>query len=430
MLLEFSVGNFLSFKEIKTLNLVAASISDYKDSNVIDTERHSLIKGAVIYGANASGKSNFIRAMSTMKRIVMSFNQPSTKILNVTPFLLSTETEKAASHFEVLFQILNIRYRYGFEVTNKEITAEWLYEAKKNAEKLLFIREGDDIEISASYKEGENLEEKTRKNALFLSVVDQFNGPIAKRIMKWFDNFITISGLSHEDYEMVTFKMLENAKTAMPLIEFYRNLDLGFDSLKISKKEFDPKEIPQNTPEALVKLLVKDLEGAFKFNITTLHKKFDKDNKFVKNEEFDMRSQESAGTNKVFNISGPVFDVLQDGGVLIIDELDSSLHPLLTLAITKLFNSEIENKKNAQLIFSTHDTNLFSYGKYRRDQIYFVEKDSYGASDLYSLVEYKEENGKKIRNDRSFESDYIQGRYGAIPYIGNLSKIVTEWQTK
>ena len=430
MLLEFSVGNFLSFKEIKTLNLVAASISDYKDSNVINTERHSLIKGAVIYGANASGKSNFIRAMSTMKRIVMSFNQPSTKILNVTPFLLSTETEKAASHFEVLFQILNIRYRYGFEVTNKEITAEWLYEAKKNAEKLLFIREGDDIEISALYKEGENLEEKTRKNALFLSVVDQFNGPIAKRIMKWFDNFITISGLSHEDYEMVTFKMLENAKTAMPLIEFYRNLDLGFDSLKISKKEFDPKEIPQNTPEALVKLLVKDLEGAFKFSITTLHKKFDKDNKFVKNEEFDMRSQESAGTNKVFNISGPVFDVLQDGGVLIIDELDSSLHPLLTLAITKLFNSEIENKKNAQLIFSTHDTNLFSYGKYRRDQIYFVEKDSYGASDLYSLVEYKEENGKKIRNDRSFESDYIQGRYGAIPYIGNLSKIVTGWQTK
>lgn len=430
MLLEFSVGNFLSFKEIKTLNLVATSISDYKDSNVINTDRHSLIKGAVIYGANASGKSNFIRAMSTMKRIVMSFNQSSTKILNVIPFLLSTETEKAASHFEVLFQILNIRYRYGFEVTNKEITAEWLYEAKKNAEKLLFIREGDDIEISASYKEGENLEEKTRKNALFLSVVDQFNGPIAKRIMKWFDNFITISGLSHEDYEMVTFKMLENAKTAMPLIEFYRNLDLGFDSLKISKKEFDPKEIPQNTPEALVKLLVKDLEGAFKFNITTLHKKFDKDNKFVKNEEFDMRSQESSGTNKVFNISGPVFDVLQDGGVLIIDELDSSLHPLITLAITKLFNSEIENKKNAQLIFSTHDTNFFSYGKYRRDQIYFVEKDSYGASDLYSLVEYKEENGKKIRNDRSFESDYIQGRYGAIPYIGNLSKIVTEWQTK
>ena len=423
MLIEFSVGNFLSFKDIKTLNLVAASISDYKASNIIQTDRHTLIKGAVIYGANASGKSNFIRAMSTMKRIVMSFNQSSTKNLNVTPFLLNSKTEKEPSHFELLFQIANIRYRYGFELTNKEITAEWLYETKKTAEKLLFMREGDGIEVSPSYREGENLEEKTRNNALFLSVVDQFNGPIAKKIMKWFNNFITISGLSHEDYEMVTFKMLGNPKTAQPLIDFYKKLDFGFEGIKINKKEFDPKEIPDETPESIIRLLVKDLEGAFKFNIKTVHKKFDKNNKFIKNIEFDMRNQESAGTNKVFNISGPVFDVLQDGGVLVIDELDASLHPLLTLAITKLFNSEIENKNNAQLIFSTHDTNLFSYGKYRRDQIYFIEKDNYGASDLYSLVEYREEDGKKVRNDRSFESDYIQGRYGAIPYIGNLSKL-------
>jgi uncharacterized protein len=425
MLLEFSVGNFLSFKETKTLNLVASSISDYKESNIITTERYSLIKGAVIYGANASGKSNFIRAMSTMKRIVTSFHQSSTKVLNVTPFLLNTETEKEASHFEVLFQIGNVRYRYGFKVTNKEIAEEWLYEAKKTAERLLFIRQGEGIEVSTYYKEGENLEVKTRNNALFLSVVDQFNGPIAKRIMKWFDTFITISGLSHEDYEMVTFKMLEHPKTAKPLIDFYEKLDFGFDSLKINKKEFDPKEIPEDTPEALIKLLVKDLEGAFKFNIKTTHKKFDKNNKFVENREFDMRSQESAGTNKVFNISGPVFDVLQQGGVLVIDELDASLHPLLTLAITKLFNSEIENPNNAQLVFTTHDTNLFTYGKYRRDQIYFIEKDNYGASDLYSLVDYREEDGKKIRNDRSFENDYIQGRYGAIPYIGNLSKIIS-----
>ena len=143
-----------------------------------------------------------------------------------------------------------------------------------------------------------------------------------------------------------------------------------------------------------------------------------------------MRSQESAGTNKVFNISGPIFDVLQDGGVLVIDELDSSLHPLMTLAITRLFNSVKENAKNAQLIFTTHDTNLFSYGKYRRDQIYLIEKDKYGVSDLYSLVEYREEGGSKVRKDSSFESDYIQGRYGAIPYIGDISKIIKEWQEK
>jgi len=431
MLLEFSVGNFLSFKEIKTLNLVASSISDYKESNVINLDRHTLLRGAVIYGANASGKSNFIRAMSTMKRIVMfSFNQSSTKSLDVTPFLLSTETEKKPSHFEVLFEISGVRYRYGFEVTDKEIIAEWLYESKKNAEKLLFIRQGDGIEVASTYKEGQNLEEKTRSNALFLSVVDQFNGIISKKIMKWFNNFIAISGLTHENYELVTFKMLDNKNTAKPLRDFYDRLDLGFDSLKITKVKFDLKSIPEDTPESLLKLIIKDLEGAYRFNIKTLHKKFDKKNKIVGEIEFDMRSQESAGTNKVFNISGPIFDVLEDGGVLVVDELDSSLHPLMTLAITRLFNSEKENTKNAQLIFTTHDTNLFSYGKYRRDQIYFIEKDKYGASDLYSLVEYREEDGAKVRKDRSFESDYIQGRYGAIPYIGDLSKTVQEWQNQ
>jgi uncharacterized protein len=431
MLLEFSVGNYLSFRERKTLNLVASSISDYKETNTITSERHTLLKGAVIYGANASGKSNFIRAVSTMKKIVMSsFNQPSTKEIGVTPFLLNTETEKNPSYFEVLFEILGTRYRYGFEVTDKEVFGEWLYESKKNAEKLLFLRERDGIEVSPAYKEAENLESKTRDNALFLSVIDQFNGAVAKRIMHWFNNLITISGLTHENYELVTFKMLDKKATAKTLGDFYNQLDLGFDGLSINKEKFNPKRIPEDAPEGLVKLLVKDLEGAFRFKIKTLHKKYDKDNKKVGDVEFDMRSQESAGTNNVFNISGPIFDVLQAGGVLVIDELDSSLHPLITLAITRLFNSENDNPKNAQLIFTTHDTNLFSYGKYRRDQIYFVEKDKYGASDLYSLVEYREEDGAKVRKDRSFENDYIQGRYGAVPYIGDISKIVTEWQEK
>lgn len=431
MLLEFSVANYLSFRDRKTLSLVASSISDYKETNTITTERHTLLKGVVIYGANASGKSNFIRAMSTMKRIVMqSFNQSSLKALDVTPFLLNTETENSPSYFEVLFELLNIRYRYGFEVTNKEVVSEWLFESKKNAEKMLFVREGDGIEVSSSFKEAENLESKTRNNALFLSIIDQFNGVTAKRIMHWFNNFITVSGLTHENYELVTFKMLEKEKTAKTLSDFYETLDLGFDKLHIDKEKFDSSKIPEDTPESLVKLLIKDLEGAFRFKINTLHKKYNKDNVRVGDVEFDMRSQESAGTNKIFNISGPVFDVLHAGGVLVVDELDSSLHPLMTLAITRLFNSEKSNSKQAQLIFTTHDTNLFSYGKFRRDQIYFVEKDKFGASDLYSLVEYREEDGNKVRKDRSFESDYIQGRYGAVPYIGDMAKIVAEWLEK
>jgi AAA15 family ATPase/GTPase len=430
MLLEFSVGNFLSFKTKTTLSLAATSIKEHIDTNIFSTQRLDLLKGAVVYGANASGKSNFIRAMSTMRRLVIqSFDQSSADELDVTPFLLSTETEKAPSFFEAIFIIDNIRYRYGFEVNNKQVHAEWLFEAPKNAEKPMFLREYDGIEVMKNFPEGKDLEGRTRDNALFLTVTDQFNGKIAKKIMLWFNNFITISGLTHEGYKGVTFGMLENKQTSPKLLNFYKKLDMGFDDISINKKPFDPKELPKDMPEGFVKQLITDLEGAFKIDIKTIHKKYNNENKIVGHVEFDMRNQESSGTNKIFNISGPVFDVLNDGGVLVIDELDASLHPLLTLAVTRLFNSKQFNPNNAQLIFATHDTNLLHYGNYRRDQIYFIEKDQFGASDMYSLVEYKEE-GKTIRKDRSFEKDYIEGRYGAIPFIGNLSDIITEWQEK
>lgn len=425
MLLEFTIGNFLSIKAKKTLSLEATSIKEHLGTNVVKLDRFQLLRGAVIYGANAGGKSNFIKAMSTMRRIVkQSFDASSTDELGITPFLLSTDTSNKPSFFEILFLIGTVRYRYGFEVDNTSVKSEWLFESKIKSEKPLFIREGDGIDVSQSFKEAKDLEEKTRENALFLSVLDQFNGTTAKSIMKWFSNFITISGLSHERYKNVTFKMLEDENLKPQLLDFYKRLDLGFDEIDVEKKPFEAKDFTKLFNEEFAKQFLSDIEGKSKIDIKTIHKKYNNENEVVGFEKFDMRRQESSGTNKVFNISGPVFDVLKNGGVLIIDELDASLHPLITLTITKLFNSSEFNKTNAQLIFATHDTNLFEYGHYRRDQIYFVEKDVYGASDLYSLVEYKEDGGKKVRKDRSFEKDYIQGRYGAIPYIGNLHKLI------
>ena len=430
MLIEFSVSNYLSFKNKATLNMLATSIKEHVDTNIFSTDRYHLLKGAVIYGANASGKSNMIRAMSTMRRLVLqSFEQSSADDLDITPFLLNTDNEHRPSSFETIFLIDNIRYRYGFEVDNFTIRSEWLFESTKNTEKPLFIREDDGIEVMKGFPEGKNLEVRTRNNALFLAVADQFNGRIAQKIIKWFNNFISISGLSHEGYKAVTFGMLENKQTRNTLLDFYKKLDLGFDEINILKKQFNPKELPTDLPDDLIKQFITDFEGAYKIDIKTVHKRYDGKNKEVGNVEFDMRSQESSGTNKLFNISGPIFDVLNEGGLLVVDELDASLHPLLTLAITKLYNSNEFNKNNAQLIFATHDTNLLNHGNYRRDQIYFVEKDQYGASDIYSLVEYKED-GKTIRKDRSFEKEYIDGRYGAIPVIGNLSNIVKEWQER
>lgn len=430
MLIEFTVGNFMSFRECKTLSLEATGITEHKHS----TFKHGsfkLLKSAVLYGANSSGKSNFIKAMSIMRKIVMtSAEKSSASGFDIVPFLLNTSTENAPSFFEVVFLIDHTRYRYGFEINNEAVIGEWLFILKQKGDEFpLFIRENGGIGLAKSFHEGENLEPKTRENALFLSVVDQFNGEISGKIIKWFNNLVTISGLSHEKYRGVTFSLLDNEKSKEVkerLLGFLKELDLGFEQIKFIKEEFQKDFLPNDMPPELLEDIIADLKGKIIARINTTHKKFDEHGNQVGFEDFDLREQESSGTNKVFDISGLVFGTLLDGGILVIDELDAKLHPLLTAALTNLFNSSEFNVKNAQLVFATHDTNLLSYGRFRRDQIYFLEKDKCAASDIYSLIEYKEEGSdKKIRKDRSFEKDYIKGRYGAIPFIGNFEQLLT-----
>lgn len=426
MLVEFTVGNFLSFKERKTISLEATNITEYPEST-FDCGEFKLLKSAVLYGANSSGKTNLIKAMSIMRRIVLtSVEKSSASLFEIIPFLLNPRTESEPSHFEVVFLIGSTRYRYGFEMDNKSVHGEWLFRLDGNKEIPLFIREEEGIGLTENFEEGVGLESKTRENALFLSVVDQFNGEISGSIIQWFNSWGTISGLSHEDYRGVTFSLLEKEESKGRLLEFFKDLDLGFEQLNFRKEKFHENLLPSDIPPKLVNDIIKDLQGTTVARINSVHKKYDDKGKHVGFREFDLREQESSGTNKVFDISGPIFETLLSGGVLVIDELDAKLHPLMTAALTNLFNTPEYNVYNAQLIFATHDTNLLSYGRFRRDQIYFVEKDKYEASDLYSLIEYKEDDsGKKIRKDRSFEKDYINGRYGAIPFIGNFSELLS-----
>ncbi len=429
MLLEFSVGNFLSFKDRVTISMEAAGISEFPE-NTFQQERYRLLKTAVVYGANASGKSNLMRAMSTMRYLVRSSAQRSSADgFEVTPFLLSTETEKQPCFFEVLFLLESVRYRYGFEVLGKEVRSEWLFQAKAQVENCLFIREGELIEVGKKFPEGENLEEKTRANALFLSVADQFNGPLAKRIMAWFANWNTISGSIHEEYRTITRDLFREGAKREALLEFIRELDLGFRHLEIREEE-NEVDVYRKYPGMVS--FVKEPQAIYgskedRVNFNTRHDVFDPEGKKAGEQVFDMKSQESAGTNKLFDLLGPIFYTLQKGSVLVVDELDSKLHPLLTKTLLGLFHSRESNRLNAQLVFATHDTNLLSYGDFRRDQVYFVEKDRSGATDLYSLLEYKED-GQTVRKDRSFEKDYIQGRYGAIPYFGDFSKFMDRWE--
>jgi AAA15 family ATPase/GTPase len=400
MLIEFTVGNFLSFKEKKTLSLEATGIKENPE-NVIEAGKYRLLRSAVIYGANSSGKSNFLAALNKMRMLVLfSAQNNSTSEIDVTPFLLSTETENQPSHFEILFLIEGIRYRYGFEADRKIIHAEWLFERKANTEKSLFFRNRDIIEVTNDFEEGKGIEEKTRENALFLSIVDQFNGTISKKIMNWFSWQRCLSGLQHEKEKGLTFRFLESEDLTIWIKDFLSPLSLGFQDFKVKDSK-----------------------------IVTVHNKFDENGMIISKHEFDLLKQESAGTNKLYDMAGNLTFGLKLGMLTIVDELDAKLHPLLTMAIVKLFNSPVHNPKNAQLIFATHDTNLLNYGCFRRDQVYFTEKDNFEATDLYSLVEYKENDGKKVRNDRSFEKDYIAGRYGAIPFVGDFTKLISNGQS-
>ena len=432
MLINFSVGNFRSFKETATFSMVAANITaknkELNTENIFREGNISLLKSASIYGANASGKSNLLQAFAFMKNFVLrSTSMTSEDSIDIDPFLLSTETEKSPSFFEVVFSLNNVRYRYGFEVDKNHIHTEWLYRTvKREAE--LFWREGDQIESRTGFKEGKGLEERTRPNALFLSVADQWNGTIAGQIIKWFKEAGIISGLEDRAYLGFTVdQIVENTPVGHKIKEFVRRIDLGISNITAEKRKTAPSFLSilqqaDDIPEE-VKNELSDGDW-FTPIVRTVHNRYDESKIKIGQVEFDLDGHESEGTKKAFSLSGPILHTLQEGRVLFVDELDARMHPLMTRYIIELFNSTYTNPNNAQLIFVTHDINLLDNRLFRRDQIWFAEKDRYGATDLYSLVEYN--MPKSVRNDASFESDYIAGKYGAIPYIGNIKRLVGE----
>jgi uncharacterized protein len=407
-MIEFSVGNYRSFKDVVTFSMVAAPIGhedgEIDRNNVFAIAKDiNLLRSAAIYGANASGKSNLIRAISFVHNFILNsaVGKRVKDPIETEVYKLSKDTEAEPSYFEIIFAIGTTRYRYGFEVDRHSIKSEWLYQTLRTKETELFSREGKEIKVSSKFAEGKELVAKTRANALFLSVVSQFNGDIATEIMNWFYELVIISDLDDEiAYSDMTDEVMLEEYDRQELINLVTSLDLGIENLKLIESPIDGEE------------------HAFEYEIKTIHWKYDSDDKKLSLEQFDIDKEESAGTQKLYRLSGLLINVLHEGSPLIIDELDARLHPLITGAIVKLFNSPKTNPNNAQLIFTTHDTNLLSSNLFHKDQIWFTEKNRYGATDLYSLVEYK------IPEQSSFEQDYIAGKYGAVPFIGDLSRLL------
>jgi uncharacterized protein len=401
MLIEFTFGNFRSFSESVTLSMVAAKItSDPKsvdENNVIEVSRDlSLLTSAAIYGANASGKSNLVLALSFMRDMALNSSrkiQPDQPI-PVNPFRLNPDKKIAPSTFEVYFLAQGQKYRYGFEINAEKVVNEWLYAIPTIRPAMLFERQGDQIEINPRrFREGRGLEERTRSNVLFLTVAADFNGPISRQIQAWFRSLSIIAGVNDQEFHKNTVASLMNDPVrAGQIKQLISSLDLDIAGVQV-----DPGM--NGSPEV----------------IRTAHYSYDSTPKFPGQELFSLESDESEGTKKLFYLTGPILECLVSGNALVIDELDARVHPLITVKVIRLFNSVQTNPRRSQLIFTTHDTNLLRRDLFRRDQIWFTEKNHFGSSHLYSLVEFKP------RNDASFEKDYLLGRFGAVPYPSDVS---------
>lgn len=421
MLVQFSVSNYKTFREKAVFSLVASNYDkkEHEDSNIFIEKDTRLLRSAVIYGANASGKTKFLEALAFMRHFIYESSKDSQKgqKIDVEPFLFNEETENSPSEFEIIFNHKNIQYRYGFEVTKQKVISEWFYQRRKIKEVEIFYREEKNIEFHKTlFSQGKFLWEKgmVRDNALLISVATQFNDEEASNITIYLNNYIkTISGISEEDIREFTLNKMMFDEKQSQIVKMLKAVDIGIEDLKI--EAFDKHNLPDDMPNELKEFVKEKNIGVL--DIKTYHKKYDKERKYIRNEALSF-NDESAGTKKYLALTGPILDVLENGRILVVDEMDSKLHPNLVEGIVKLFNSKDINKNNAQLIFNTHNTNLLTADLFRRDQIWFTEKNQYGEASLYSLADFK-----GVRKTDAFENNYLKGKYGAVPFIDFESNI-------
>lgn len=421
MLLEFSCANYRSINRRCTISLLGQGISDAPQTNlVVLNKKLKVLKVAALYGANSSGKTNIIMAfLSMMNHIISSVKLNDNEELDFDPFRLST-MQNNPTLFEIIFTLENKTYRYGFEFDKKQIRGEWLYSSAIGGkrEKVLFIRNEEGIGVNEQlFPEGVDKEENTNENRLFLSLCAQLGGDLSKQIINEFQQMNVISGIQGQGYsgysKLMLHQHLEGYDKAMA---FFNKVKLGFDGIETVEQEIDDSIFPPDMPDVVKAELSKELKGKRNINLYSLHKVYGKQGAVVGTTKFDI-SEESDGTKKLIQLSGPIFDTLAHGNVLWVDELDAKMHPLISQYIVTLFNDPATNPHNAQLIFSTHDTHLLSSKLLRRDQIWFTEKDMTEQTDLYNMMDIILPDGSKPRSDSNYERNYISGRYGAIPYM-------------
>ena len=401
MLIRFSFKNFKSFKNENCLDMEATSLKEH-EYNVAKTDNGEYLKVSAIYGANASGKTNVLQAFDYMKkRILVSDDSKKNSPIdeeNVYSFMINNDP--IALEVEILAKNNKI-YKYGFEVLKDKIISEWLFEKRVNKFYAIFERENNNVSMKPNkISELVNIDERT----LFLNIYSKIdrNNEDFSNVYDWFVNSMYLD-LGNPNFERfinnrVSLKILSDENYKKELLKFIKTFDSGIEGIK-------------TTPDSIE--AVKSNNGII--DIEVIHKG---ENGELKALPFYL---ESNGTRKMFHLFDFFMDALKNGMVLFVDELDAKLHPLLTRYIINLFHNSDTNKGNGQLIYSTHDTVNLNKETFRRDEIWFAEKNKDGISEIYALSDYILEDdknaGKKVRNDATYNKDYLTGRYGAIPVL-------------
>lgn len=422
MLIEFKFSNFMSIKEEQTFSLVASKNKELMDSHTFDVplgEQSSikLLRSAAIYGPNAAGKTNLIRALKVMETIVRTSALEKSRgdTLPVVPFKLHRESRQAPSTFEVVFLVNGIRYQYGFSATVERIIEEWLFVFPRNRIQCWFERTWNANEQKHDWAFGTFLtgekalwKKSTRDNALFLSTAVQLNSQQLQPVYDWFNNTLHYSDnsdiLGSEPIFSASFCAEGGDKRK--ILKFLNEADLGIDDLRVTKESFNQKNLPQDMSDNVKQVIIKEMEGKELYTTITVHQSAEGETI-----EFDLE-EESDGTRKIYALAGPFLDSLERGHVVFIDELPDNLHPALVKFLVGLFNNKRSNPGNAQLIFTTHETHILNQTILRRDQIWFCEKGSSRATQVFPLTDFRP---RKMREN--LEAAYLSGRYGALPYV-------------
>ena len=406
MLIQFNFKNYKGFKDETILDMTATALKEHQ-YNLININNEKILKVAAIYGANASGKSTVIQAFSFMVDFVIKSFKYSTSNIDIPlkRFAFDNISRQEPAEFEVFIKYKQDEYQYGFKLDNKKVIEEWLYKrdfrCKKTAKyKVLFERDGKTIECESQLKEAKSLASITEDNTLFLSICSNAKIPYVKDVMEWFNNTTIVDMGDCEVERFITrgvSSRIENREYQKELVKFLNAIDINIVDIKVEKI---------------------NVEGeSNKYRIYSYHK-MEGSSELVA----IPFSEESSGTQKMFALYGLFKHSMELGMPIFIDELDAKLHPLLIKYVLSIFHSEEKNANGAQLIYTAHDDYTLNKEIFRRDQIWFVEKDINSVSNLYSLAEYKL-GDKKVRNDASYNKDYLSGKYGAIPIINSFDII-------